>query len=86
MIFASYRKWIVKIIELSKEWVILVEFFNRIIDRFEMTKEQNIIFKRNCPKEQFSLKLMQINLHKFWIILFPMLLNILQKVARLHLD
>lgn len=35
---------------LSKEWVDLVVFYNRIIDRFEMTKEQNVIFERNLPE------------------------------------
>jgi two-component system, OmpR family, sensor histidine kinase VicK len=36
---------------LSKEWVNFVDFFDRIIDRFEMTKEQNVTFKRKLPKE-----------------------------------
>ena len=35
--------------KLSKEWVDIVVFFNRIIDRFELTKEQNIIFERKLP-------------------------------------
>jgi two-component system sensor histidine kinase VicK len=35
--------------KLSKEWVDLVVFFNRIIDRFELTKEENIIFERTLP-------------------------------------
>lgn len=34
---------------LTKEWVDFPVFFNRIIDRFEMTKEQNVSFKRNIP-------------------------------------
>jgi two-component system, OmpR family, sensor histidine kinase VicK len=35
---------------LSKEWVNFPVFFNRIIDRFEMTKEQNVIFKREITE------------------------------------
>lgn len=35
--------------KLSKEWVDLVVFFNRIIDRFELTKEENILFERMLP-------------------------------------
>lgn len=31
---------------LHKEWVNLVEFYNQVIDRFEMTKEQHVTFKR----------------------------------------
>ncbi|MBS8265390.1 cell wall metabolism sensor histidine kinase WalK [Mesobacillus boroniphilus] len=36
---------------LSKEWVNFPVFFNRIIDRFEMTKEQNVSFKRNITDD-----------------------------------
>ena len=36
---------------LSKEWVDFPVFFNRIIDRFEMTKEQNVAFVRELPSE-----------------------------------
>ncbi|RDI40897.1 cell wall metabolism sensor histidine kinase WalK [Falsibacillus pallidus] len=32
---------------LNKDWVNFIEFFNRIIDRFEMTINQNITFTRN---------------------------------------
>lgn len=35
--------------KLSKEWIDIVVFYNRIIDRFEMTKEQNVIFERKLP-------------------------------------
>ncbi|WP_226679235.1 cell wall metabolism sensor histidine kinase WalK [Mesobacillus jeotgali] len=35
---------------LSKEWVNFPVFFNRIIDRFEMTKEQNVSFKREITE------------------------------------
>lgn len=34
---------------LTKEWVDFVEFFDRIIDRFELTKEQGITFNRKLP-------------------------------------
>jgi two-component system sensor histidine kinase VicK len=36
--------------KLNREWVNFVDFFNRIIDRFEMSKEQNVTFKRKLPK------------------------------------
>lgn len=35
--------------KLRKEWVNFVDFFQRIIDRFELTKEKNIHFKRKLP-------------------------------------
>jgi two-component system sensor histidine kinase VicK len=35
---------------LTIEWVNFVDFFDRIIDRFEMSKEQNVTFKRKLPK------------------------------------
>ncbi|CAM3940948.1 cell wall metabolism sensor histidine kinase WalK [Mesobacillus zeae] len=34
---------------LSKEWVDFPVFFNRIIDRFELTKNQNVTFIRKIP-------------------------------------
>jgi two-component system, OmpR family, sensor histidine kinase VicK len=34
---------------LSKEWVDLVVFYNRIIDRFELTKDQKLSFERKLP-------------------------------------
>lgn len=43
--------------QLSKEWVNFVEFFDRIIDRFEMTKEQHVTFKRNLPKEAIIIEI-----------------------------
>ncbi|RSD22308.1 cell wall metabolism sensor histidine kinase WalK [Mesobacillus subterraneus] len=36
---------------LSKEWVDFPIFFNRIIDRFEMTKNQNVMFIRDIPED-----------------------------------
>ena len=37
--------------KLKKEWVNFVDFYNNIIDRFEMSKEQNVTFKRKLPKQ-----------------------------------
>lgn len=34
---------------LSKEWVDLVVFYNKIIDRFELTKDEKLSFERNLP-------------------------------------
>jgi two-component system, OmpR family, sensor histidine kinase VicK len=34
---------------LNKEWVNFVDFYHRIIDRFEMSKQQNVSFKRQLP-------------------------------------
>ncbi|MDZ5471677.1 cell wall metabolism sensor histidine kinase WalK [Bacillus sp. 31A1R] len=31
---------------LTTEWINFVDFYNRIIDRFEFTKEQNVVFER----------------------------------------
>ena len=35
--------------KLNKEWVNFVVFYDRIIDRFEMSKQQNVTFKRMLP-------------------------------------
>lgn len=37
--------------KVNLEWVDFVTFYHRIIDRFEMTKEQNVTFKRNLPEQ-----------------------------------
>jgi two-component system sensor histidine kinase VicK len=42
---------------LSKDWVNFSVFFNHIIDRFEMTKQQNISFKRNIPKDSLFVEI-----------------------------
>ncbi|MBT2687265.1 cell wall metabolism sensor histidine kinase WalK [Bacillus sp. ISL-47] len=34
---------------LTKEWIDFIFFYNRIIDRFEMTKQQNVTFERRLP-------------------------------------
>ncbi|QOR66638.1 cell wall metabolism sensor histidine kinase WalK [Cytobacillus suaedae] len=36
---------------LSKDWIDFNEYFNKIIDRFEMTKEQNVVFERHLSTE-----------------------------------
>ncbi|MCM3726841.1 cell wall metabolism sensor histidine kinase WalK [Neobacillus cucumis] len=37
--------------KLTKEWVNFVDFYNNIIDRLEMSKEQNVTFKRKLPNQ-----------------------------------
>ncbi|MBU8881260.1 cell wall metabolism sensor histidine kinase WalK [Bacillus sp. FJAT-29790] len=34
---------------LTKEWIDFIFFYNRIIDRFEFTKQQNVTFERKLP-------------------------------------
>lgn len=41
---------------LSKEVIDVVAFYNQIIDRFEMTKEQNVTFERKLPDESILLE------------------------------
>lgn len=43
--------------ELSKEMVEFNVFFNRIIDRFEMSKSHNVRFERQLPKEQYFVEI-----------------------------
>jgi two-component system, OmpR family, sensor histidine kinase VicK len=43
--------------KLSKEWINFVEFFHRIIDRFEMTKEQHVTFVRSIPDEDIFVEM-----------------------------
>ncbi|CAG9609057.1 cell wall metabolism sensor histidine kinase WalK [Pseudoneobacillus rhizosphaerae] len=35
---------------LSKEWINFIPYFHRIIDRFELTKNQNVSFNRKLPE------------------------------------
>ncbi|MDQ0271936.1 cell wall metabolism sensor histidine kinase WalK [Cytobacillus purgationiresistens] len=35
--------------QLNKEWIDFIQFYNRIIDRFEFTKQQNVTFERQLP-------------------------------------
>ncbi|PLR78285.1 cell wall metabolism sensor histidine kinase WalK [Bacillus sp. V3-13] len=37
--------------QMKKEWLEFIKFFHRIIDRFELTKKQNVTFKRNLPDQ-----------------------------------
>lgn len=43
--------------ELNKEMVEFNVFFNRIIDRFEMSKSQKVDFERQLPKEQYFVEI-----------------------------
>ena len=57
---------------LMKEWVDFTDFFNNIIDRFEMSKEQNVSFKRSFSKNLDLLIWIRIKLRKYCITLFRM--------------
>ncbi|MBS4189859.1 cell wall metabolism sensor histidine kinase WalK [Bacillus sp. FJAT-49705] len=35
--------------KLNKEWIDIISFYNRIIDRFELSKQQNVTFERKLP-------------------------------------
>jgi two-component system sensor histidine kinase VicK len=37
---------------INKQWINFTSFFNQIIDRFEMTKEQHVTFLRMLPEEK----------------------------------
>ncbi|MBZ5199617.1 cell wall metabolism sensor histidine kinase WalK [Planomicrobium chinense] len=43
--------------ETNKEMVEFNVFFNRIIDRFEMSKSQNVYFERELPDEQYFVEI-----------------------------
>lgn len=43
--------------QLNKEWVDFIEFFNGIIDRFEMTKDESIGFVRNLPRRNIFVEI-----------------------------
>ena len=43
--------------QLSKEWVDFVVFYNQIIDRFELTKNQDIIFERKLPDKSILIEI-----------------------------
>ncbi len=43
--------------EMNKEIIEFNRFFNRIIDRFEMSKSQNVHFERHLPDEQYFVEI-----------------------------
>ncbi len=43
--------------KLNREFVEFNKFFNRIIDRFEMSKSQNVEFKRYLPEESYFVEI-----------------------------
>ncbi|MDP4084649.1 MAG: cell wall metabolism sensor histidine kinase WalK [Bacillota bacterium] len=57
---------------LTKEWVNFVEFFDRIIDRFEMTKDQNVTLKRELPTH---IILIEIDEDKLTQVLYNIISN-----------
>ncbi|OIK15035.1 cell wall metabolism sensor histidine kinase WalK [Bacillus sp. MUM 13] len=57
---------------LSKDWADFGEFFNHIIDRFEMSKKEDITFKRLIPKESF---LVEIDEDKITQVLYNIISN-----------
>ncbi len=44
---------------LTKEWVDFTTYFNKVIDRFEMTKEQNVVFHRQLLNEPIYVEMDQ---------------------------
>lgn len=42
---------------LTSEWIDFVKFFNRIIDRFELTKDQNVKFVRKLPHQSIFVEI-----------------------------
>ncbi|XJZ27302.1 cell wall metabolism sensor histidine kinase WalK [Bacillota bacterium Lsc_1132] len=58
--------------KLTKEWVNFVDFFHQIIDRFEMTKEQNVTFKRDLPNHSI---LLEIDEDKITQVLYNIISN-----------
>jgi two-component system sensor histidine kinase VicK len=60
---------------LTIEWVNFVDFFDRIIDRFEMSKEQNVTFKRKLPKQAIFV---EIDEDKMTQVLYNIISNALK--------
>ena len=60
---------------LSKEWVNFVDFFHRIIDRFEMSKNQNVSFKRMLPSHPIFV---EIDEDKMTQVLYNIISNALK--------
>jgi two-component system, OmpR family, sensor histidine kinase VicK len=60
---------------LTKEWVNFVDFFHRIIDRFEMAKEKNVTFNRALPPEAIFV---EIDEDKMTQVLYNIISNALK--------
>jgi len=43
--------------QIKKEWIDFVVYFNRIIDRFELSKERNVKFKRTLPNHDIFIEM-----------------------------
>jgi two-component system, OmpR family, sensor histidine kinase VicK len=61
--------------KLTIEWVNFVDFYNRIIDRFEMSKEQNVTFKRKLPNHAIFV---EIDEDKMTQVLYNIISNALK--------
>ncbi|MEH7353341.1 cell wall metabolism sensor histidine kinase WalK [Neobacillus drentensis] len=61
--------------KLNIEWVNFVDFYDRIIDRFEMSKEQNVTFKRKLPKHAIFV---EIDEDKMTQVLYNIISNALK--------
>ncbi|MDR6120854.1 two-component system sensor histidine kinase VicK [Bacillus sp. SLBN-46] len=60
---------------LTIEWVNFVDFYHRIIDRFEMTKEQNVTFKRKLPNHAIFI---EVDEDKMTQVLYNIISNALK--------
>jgi two-component system, OmpR family, sensor histidine kinase VicK len=60
---------------LNKEWVNFVEFYHRIIDRFEMAKQQNVSFNRKLPNKTIFI---EIDEDKMTQVLYNIISNALK--------
>lgn len=60
---------------LMKEWVDFTDFFNNVIDRFEMSKEQNVSFKRSFSKKS---RFIDMDTDKITQVLYNIISNALK--------
>ncbi|MFD0767577.1 cell wall metabolism sensor histidine kinase WalK [Bacillus sp. CGMCC 1.60114] len=60
---------------LMKEWVDFTQFFSNIIDRFEMSKEQNVSFNRSFSKKS---RFLEIDEDKITQVLYNIISNALK--------
>ncbi|KEK25636.1 cell wall metabolism sensor histidine kinase WalK [Bacillus gaemokensis] len=60
---------------LMKEWVDFTDFFNNVIDRFEMSKEQNVVFKRSFSKKS---RFIDMDADKITQVLYNIISNALK--------